>query len=61
MSQAITNVLVREGVISEEQLFEAEKLVDVRGEPVLTVLIEQGAIARRDVVRYTVQAAGMEF
>ena len=41
MSQAITNVLVREGVISEEQLFEAEKLVDVRGEPVLTVLIEQ--------------------
>ena len=39
----------------------AKELVDVRGEPVLTVLIEQGAIARRDVVRYTVQAAGMEF
>ena len=58
MSQAITNVLVREGVISEEQLFEAEKLVDVRGEPVLTVLIEQGAIARRDVVRYLLLRGG---
>ena len=61
MSQAITDVLVAEGVISAEQLAEAEELVTVRGEPVLTVLIEQGAIARRDVVRYTVQAAGMEF
>ncbi len=61
MSQAITDVLVTEGVISAEQLAEAEELVTVRGEPVLTVLIEQGAIARRDVVRYTVQAAGMEF
>ena len=56
MSQAITDVLVTEGVISAEQLAEAEELVTVRGEPVLTVLIEQGAIARRDVVRYTVQA-----
>ena len=42
MSQAITDVLVTEGVISAEQLAEAEELVTVRGEPVLTVLIEQG-------------------
>ncbi len=49
------------GLITQEQWTAAGSIADQRREPVLNVLVEQGQVTRKDVVRATVQAAGLEF
>ncbi len=61
MSSSIADVLVDKGLLTAQALAEAETLAISRGEPVLSVLVEQGTVSRKDVVRFTVEAAGMEF
>jgi len=61
MSSTVADVLVAEGLISADQLAAAEASAAAVGEPVLNVLVQQGAVARKDVVRCTVQAAGLDF
>jgi len=57
----VAEVLVAEGLITGDQLAAAEVTAGTVGEPVLNVLVQQGAVSKKDVVRCTVQAAGLEF
>lgn len=61
MSATVAEVLVTEGLITMDQLSAAEASATALGEPVLTVLVQQGAVSKKDVVRCTVQAAGLDF
>ena len=61
MSTSVADVLVTEGLITGDQLAAAEVTAGAMGEPVLNVLVQQGAVSKKDVVRCTVQAAGLEF
>lgn len=61
MSGSVAGVLVTEGLITMDQLSAAEASAASMGEPVLTVLVQQGAVSKKDVVRCTVQAAGLDF
>jgi type IV pilus assembly protein PilB len=61
MSATVADVLVSEGLINGDQLAAAEAAAGALGEPVLNVLVKQGAVTKKDVVRCTVQAAGLEF
>lgn len=61
MSASVAEVLVAEGLITGDQLAAAEVTAGTVGEPVLNVLVQQGAVSKKDVVRCTVQAAGLEF
>jgi len=61
MAANVTDVLVAEGLITPDQLAAAESAASAMGEPVLNVLVQQGAVGKKDVVRCTVEAAGLEF
>jgi type IV pilus assembly protein PilB len=61
MSASVADVLVREGLITPDQLAAAQLTAAGVGEPVLNVLVQQGAIGKKDVVRCTVNAAGLDF
>jgi type IV pilus assembly protein PilB len=61
VSASVAEVLVSEGLITGDQLAAAEVTAGAVGEPVLNVLVQQGAVSKKDVVRCTVQAAGLEF
>ncbi len=61
MSTSVASILVTEGLISSDQLEAAEATAGAMGEPVLNVLVKQGAVSKKDVVRHTVQAAGLDF
>ena len=61
MSASVAEVLVSEGLITGDQLAAAEATATTVGEPVLNVLVQQGAVSKKDVVRCTVQAAGLQF
>lgn len=61
MTASIADVLVAEGLITADQFAAAQATSGAVGTPVLTVLVQQGAIGKKDVVRCTVQAAGLEF
>jgi type IV pilus assembly protein PilB len=61
MASNVAEVLVAEGLITGDQLSAAEAAATAAGEPVLSVLVQQGAVSRKDVVRCTVQAAGLDF
>ena len=61
MSTSVADVLVTEGLITGDQLAAAEVTAGALGEPVLNVLVQQGAVSKKDVVRCTVHAAGLEF
>jgi type IV pilus assembly protein PilB len=61
MTASVAEVLVVEGLITTDQLAAAQLAAAAVGEPVLSVLIKQGAVGKKDVVRCTVQAAGLEF
>ncbi len=61
MSTSVAEVLVAEGLITADQFAAAQATAGAIGTPVLTVLVQQGAIGKKDVVRATVQAAGLEF
>jgi type IV pilus assembly protein PilB len=61
MSGSVVDVLAVEGLITADQLSAASVTADALGESVLTVLVRQGAVTKKDVVRCTVQAAGLEF
>ena len=61
MGASVTELLLEQGFITADQLSAAQSMARTMGEPVLSVLVEQGAVAKRDVVRFTVEAAGLEF
>ncbi|MDP2289397.1 MAG: ATPase, T2SS/T4P/T4SS family [Actinomycetota bacterium] len=61
VQDSVSDVLIAGGLITREQWQAASASADQRGEPVLNVLVEQGSVTRKDVVRATVQAAGLEF
>ncbi len=61
MSTSVAGVLVSEGLITDDQLAAAEATAGSVGQPVLNVLVQQGAVSKKDVVRCTVQAAGLDF
>ena len=61
MTATVAGVLVAEGLISGDQLAAAEVAAGELGQPVLNVLVQQGAVNKKDVVRCTVRAAGLEF
>ncbi|MDP1876751.1 MAG: GspE/PulE family protein [Actinomycetota bacterium] len=61
MSTNVADILVTEGLITSDQLSAALSTSASMGEPVLSVLVRQGAVSKRDVVRCTVQAAGLEY
>ncbi|CAB4925285.1 MAG: type II secretion system protein GspE [Actinobacteria bacterium] len=55
------DLLVAHGLITAEQLATAHESATVLDERVLTVLVRQGVVSKKDVVRCTVEAAGLEF
>ncbi|MDO8308339.1 MAG: GspE/PulE family protein [Actinomycetota bacterium] len=61
MSSSVADVLMAEGLITRDQFAAAEATAGALGTPVLTVLVQQGAVAKKDVVRCTVRAAGLEY
>ncbi|MDO9486408.1 MAG: GspE/PulE family protein [Actinomycetota bacterium] len=61
VQSSVSDVLVASGLITHEQLLAAGRIADQRHEPLLNVLVEQGKVTKKDVVRATVQAAGLEF
>jgi len=61
MSGSVAQVLVGRGLITPDQLSAAEQTAAVEGTAVLAVLVRQGAVAKKDVVRATVEEAGLEF
>ncbi|MEI6362382.1 MAG: GspE/PulE family protein [Actinomycetes bacterium] len=61
MTASVVDVLIDEGLITPDQLSAASATAEALGESVLTVLVRQGAVTKKDVVRCTVQAAGLEF
>jgi len=61
MTASVVDVLIDEGLITPDQLSAASVTAEALGESVLTVLVRQGAVTKKDVVRCTVQAAGLEF
>lgn len=60
-ARTAAELLVDGGLISDDQLHAAQVTATATGEPVLNVLVSQGAVAKKDVVRVTVEAAGLEF
>ena len=55
------DLLVQNGLITAEQLVSAHESANALDERVLTVLVRQGVVSKKDVVRCTVEAAGLEF
>jgi type IV pilus assembly protein PilB len=55
------DLLVQNGLITAEQLASAHESANALDERVLTVLVRQGVVSKKDVVRCTVEAAGLEF
>ena len=60
MTASVADVLVGEGLSRRPARRRAGDR-ELPGEPVLNVLVQQGAVSKKDVVRCTVQAAGLEF
>ena len=60
-TRSAAELLVDQGLITADQLIAAEASALTTAEPVLTVLVRQGAVSKKDVVRVTVQAAGLDY
>lgn len=60
-TRSAAELLVDQGLITADQLIAAEASAHATAEPVLTVLVRQGAVSKKDVVRVTVQAAGLDY
>lgn len=58
---SVVDVLVAAGLISQSQRVSAQSLADKTRESLLNVLVNEGTVTRKDIVRATVQAAGLEF
>ena len=58
---SVSEVLIDSGLITLDQWTAAGSIADQRREPVLNILVEQGQVTKKDVVRATVMAAGVEF
>ena len=61
MSRSVADVLVAERLITADQLASARRVSVATSRPVLNILVEQGTVSTKDVVRCTVQAAGLQF
>ncbi len=61
MSQTVSDVLVSRGLVTSDQVAAAEATAGSEGSTVLAVLVRQGAVSKKDVVRATVEAAGFDY
>jgi type IV pilus assembly protein PilB len=59
--KSVAEILVHEGLLTQDQVDAAQATAAVTGEGVVNLLVKQGVITRRDVVRSTVRAAGLEY
>ena len=57
----IVEVLLSEGLVTSDQLTKAQQFSRRSSDSVVRTLVDQGAVSKRDVVRATVQAAGLRF
>jgi type IV pilus assembly protein PilB len=58
---AVTDVLLERGLVTRDQIEAARATAEAGGASVLNVLVQQGAIDRKDLIRCTVEAAGLEY
>jgi len=61
MSSGIVDVLLARGLVTPEQVEGAQTRSRRAGDNVVHTLVDEGAVTRRDVVRATVEAAGLTF
>lgn len=59
--KSVAEILIHEGLITRDQLDAAQATAAGTGEGVVNFLVKQGVLSRRDVVRSTVRAAGLEY
>ncbi len=58
---SVAEVLVDRGLVTTDQVEAARATADAIGDSVVSVLVQQGAVPRKEVVRATVEAAGLDF
>ncbi|MFM1965291.1 MAG: hypothetical protein RL134_1016 [Actinomycetota bacterium] len=61
MSSGVVDVLLSQGLVTAEQVESAQVRSRRAGDNVVRTLVEDGAVSRRDVVRATVEAAGLTY
>ena len=61
VAESVTDVLVARGLASTEQVAAAQASARTTGETVVNTLVQAGIVSKKDVVKATVQAAGLEF
>ena len=61
MATSVAEVLLDRHLVTEDQLAAARAAAQASGDSVLNVLVRQGAVGRKDIVRCTVEAAGLEY
>jgi type IV pilus assembly protein PilB len=54
-------LLLEHGLVTQEQLSQAQTSANALDETVLNILVRQGSVSKKDVVRCTVEAAGLDF
>lgn len=58
---SVADVLLDRGLVTRDQVEAARATADAIGDSLLSVLVQQGAVPRKEVVRATVEAAGLAF
>ncbi len=58
---AVTDVLLERGLVTRDQIEAARTTAEAGGASVLNVLVQQGAVDRKELIRCTVEAAGLEY
>ena len=61
MSSTVVEVLLDEGLVTQDQLTVAEDAARRSSDSIVRTLVDLGAVSKRDVVRATVHAAGLRF
>ncbi len=61
MSGSVAEILLDRGLVTPDQLAAAESAAASEGSSVVTVLVRQGAIGKKEVFRATVEEAGFAF
>lgn len=61
MTDTVADVLLDRHLVTDDQVRAAQATARAVGDSVVNVLVRQGAVARKDVIRSTVEAAGLEF
>ncbi|MEK9810613.1 MAG: ATPase, T2SS/T4P/T4SS family [Candidatus Nanopelagicales bacterium] len=57
----VTDVLLERGLVTRDQIEAARTTAEAGGASLLNVLVQQGAVDRKELIRCTVEAAGLEY